>query len=246
MLAATGIPIGIEPLVNGGRRVTISGPASPRERIFDVPGDFSSAAFLLAAAASRPGARVTVRQVGLNPTRTGLLDVIRAMGGEVTVTPRTGAGGEPIGDVTIDGRVLSGFDVPAEWVPRLVDEVPAWAILAAQARGTSRLRGAAELRVKESDRLATLAVGLARLGVPVEERPDGLAITGAPIGGGAVASAGDHRIAMAFATLATAARQAVTVDDRSAIDTSFPGFETTLASLGARLGPGPPTGRDVP
>ncbi|MFI5370701.1 MAG: 3-phosphoshikimate 1-carboxyvinyltransferase [Candidatus Eisenbacteria bacterium] len=237
MLAATGIPIGVESLAGGGRRVTVVGPASPGERHFDVPGDFSSAAFLLATAAPRPGARVTVRGVGLNPTRTGLLDVIRAMGGEVRVTPRGDAGGEPVGDITIEGRDLAGFEVPAEWVPRLVDEVPAWAILAAQARGTSRLSGAAELRVKESDRLATLAAGLARLGVPVEEKPDGLVITGALIGGGSVASAGDHRIAMAFAALATAAGKPVMVDDRRSIDTSYPGFETTLASLGARLGP---------
>jgi len=239
MLAASGVPLVVEPLPDGGRRVTLRGPVAPGTRVFDVPGDASAAAFFLAAAAARPGSRVTVRGMGINPTRSGLLDVMRAMGATVTVTSLASRGGEPLGDVTVEGGSLDAFEVPPEWVPRLVDEVPAWVILAAHARGTSRLAGAAELRLKESDRLSTLARGLDVLGVAVEERPDGLDITGGPSGGGEVTGAGDHRIAMTFAMLGTMARGPVTIDDTRPIATSFPGFETALASLGGILEPVP-------
>ena len=238
MLVAAGIPLGIEPLEGGGRRVTVRGPAVPIRRMFDVPGDPSAAAFFLAAAATRPGSRVTARGVSLNPTRTGLFDVMRAMGATVTETPAAASGGEPIGDVTVEGARLSGFDVPPDWLPRLVDEVPAWVILAAHAHGVSRIGGAAELRVKESDRLAALAAGLAALGIAVDELPDGLVVRGGAASGGVIESRGDHRIAMAFATLATGATAPITIDDTSAIGTSFPGFTQVLRALGGRLKPG--------
>ena len=240
MLVAAGVPVAEEPLPEGGRRVRLAGPVTPGPRTVDVPGDASAAAFFLAAAAARPGGRVTVTGVGLNPTRSGLLDVMRGMGATVRVTPVSSRGGEPLGDVTVEGGDLHAFDVPPDWVPRLVDEVPAWTSLAAHARGTSRLRGAAELRLKESDRLATLASGLASLGITVSERPDGLEITGGVPRGGAVTSAGDHRIAMAFAVLANGATGSITIDDTRAIATSFPGFETALAALGGRVEPAPP------
>jgi 3-phosphoshikimate 1-carboxyvinyltransferase len=239
MLVAAGIPLREEPLPDGGRRVTLTGPVAAGSRVIDVPGDLSAAAFFLAAAATRPGARVTARGVGLNPTRSGLLDVMRAMGASVRVTPVASRGGEPRGDVTVEGGALEAFEIPPAWLPRLVDEVPAWVILAAHARGTSRLTGATELRLKESDRLATLATGLATLGIAVREHPDGLEITGGVCGGGTVTSAGDHRIAMTFAVLATGAREPITIDDTRSIATSFPGFEPALASLGARLDPAP-------
>lgn len=232
MLAASDVTLGVEPLADGGRRITVRGPARPGRRDFDVPGDPSAACFFLAAAACRPGARVTARGISLNPTRTGLFEVMRAMGAIVTESAAVGGGGEPLGDVTVDGAELTAFDVPPEWLPRLIDEVPAWAILAANARGVSRLTGAGELRVKESDRLATLAAGLARLGIAVDEQAEGLSVRGGPLGGGTIACAGDHRIAMAFATLGTLASRPVTVDDASAIATSFPDFATTLATLG--------------
>src|SRR5439155_2273070 len=172
-----------------------------------VPGDFSAAAFFLAAAAATPGASITARGMGLNPTRLGLLDALSAMGAAVDLRPGPAVAGEPMGDVTVTGPDrLRAFDLPPEWVPRMIDEVPAWCVAAAAAEGTSTLAGAAELRVKESDRIATLAAGLQALGLAAVERPDGLAITGGDIAGGRVDAADDHRIAMAFAVLATRAR----------------------------------------
>ena len=229
---------GIEPLVEarpaGGRRVAVRGPARLSACTLRVAGDFSAAAFFLAAAAATPGSRVTARGVSLNPTRTGLLDALEAMGAEVRRQQLRTEGGEPVGDVTVAGpERLKGVDLPPEWVPRLVDEVPAWAIAAAAAQGISRLRGAAELRLKESDRLAAIAENLAALGVTARSTADGLEIEGSRIGGGVVDARGDHRIAMAFATIGTLAREAVTVEDTVAIGTSYPGFVAALAALGA-------------
>lgn len=222
-----------------GIRVAIEGPATLRATALRVPGDFSAAAFFLAAAAATPGARVTARGVGLNPTRTGLLEVLEAMGAKVERAPAGEAAGEPVGDVTVEGpSALSAFDVPAEWLPRLIDEVPAWTLAAGAARGTSRIRGAAELRVKESDRIAVLAANLDALGIPVVEAADGLAVSGAPARAARVRSAGDHRIAMTFALFGLRAAGPVTVDDPAGIETSYPGFLDDLEALapGARIG----------
>jgi 3-phosphoshikimate 1-carboxyvinyltransferase len=236
MLPAFGVPVGIEPRAGAGPRLAIDGPARPRGARLAVPGDPSAAAFFLAAAASRPGARVTARAVSLNPTRSAFLDVLEAMGAVVERLPTSAGAGEPVGDVTVTGpERLEAFDVPAAWVPRLLDEVPAWAVVASAARGVSRIAGARELRVKESDRLAALARNLSRLGVRCEEAPDGLAIEGGPVQGGAVESAGDHRIAMAFAILGTRARGDVRVDDAASVPTSYPDFRATLAALGGRV-----------
>jgi 3-phosphoshikimate 1-carboxyvinyltransferase len=204
-----------------------------------VPGDFSAAAFALAAAAARPGSRVTARDVGLNPTRTGLLDALEAMGAGVTRERARTESGEPVGDVTVTGPDrLHAFDVPATWLPRMLDEVPAWTVAAAAAQGTSTISGAAELRVKESDRLAALATNLGRLGVTARETEDGLAVTGGPVRGGEVSSHGDHRIAMAFAALATTARGPVTVIDSGPIETSYPGFVSDFSGLGVEIDSG--------
>lgn len=235
---------GIEPLVEarpaGGRRVAVRGPARLSACTFRVAGDFSAAAFFLAAAAATPGSRVTARGVSLNPTRTGLLDALEAMGAEVRREQLRTEGGEPVGDVTVTGpERLKGVDLPPEWVPRLVDEVPAWAIAAAAAQGVSRLRGAAELRLKESDRLAAIAENLATLGVTARSAADRLEIEGGRIGGGIVNARGDHRIAMAFATIGTLAREPVTVEDTAAIGTSYPGFVAALVALGADVTAGP-------
>jgi 3-phosphoshikimate 1-carboxyvinyltransferase len=234
MLPAFGIELSIEKRTDAGPRVSVEGPQTPRGARVEVPGDFSAAAFFLAAAAAIPGARVRALSVGLNPTRTALLDVLENMGAIVRREPRDRAG-EAVGDVTVEGPArLRGFDVPEEWVPRMVDEVPAWAIAAAAAEGVSTVRGAAELRVKESDRLGALAEGLARLGIEVDERPDGLAITGGVVRGGRVSARSDHRMAMAFALMGLGARAPVTVADAAGIDTSFPGFAATLRRLGGR------------
>jgi len=227
---------GLDPEV-AATRVTVEGPATLRAASLRVPGDFSAAAFFLAAAAASPGTRVTARGVGLNPTRTGLLDVLESMGAMVERAGVHEAAGEPVGDVTVEGPdALRPFDVPAAWVPRLIDEVPAWTLAASAAHGTSHLSGAAELRVKESDRLAVLASDLTVLGVAVTEAPDGLAVTGGPVGGGRVSSAGDHRIAMTMALFGLRAAEPVLVDDASGIDTSYPEFFADLDALapGAR------------
>jgi 3-phosphoshikimate 1-carboxyvinyltransferase len=240
MLASAGAGIEIEPLGHGGRRVHIAGAATLTAGTLRVPGDLSSAAFFLAGAAAVPGARVSARGVGLNPTRTGFLDVLEAMGAAVDRTQTGSSGGEPIGDVTVVGpEHLRAFDPPASWLPRWIDEVPAWTIVASAAHGTSRLTGAGELRIKESDRIATLARGLAGIGVEASESQDGLAVTGGTARGGRVSSAGDHRIAMAFAVLGVHSREGVRIDDASAIPTSYPSFVADLRVLGGDVAPGP-------
>ena len=203
----------------------------------DVPGDFSAAAFALAAAASEPGASVTARQVSLNPTRTAFLDVLREMGASVDVAGEKVVSGEPRGDVTVTGpERLRAFDIPAAWLPRMVDEVPAWAVVASAAQGTSRLTGAGELRVKESDRIASVAAGLRALGIDCEEGRDGLDVTGGSAHGSArILTHHDHRIAMAFAVLAARLSEPVWFDDLASVPTSYPAFFETLESLGAEL-----------
>ncbi len=247
MLAAFGIPVTSRPSAPGaisGPSWSVDGPAVPVATRVRVPGDFSAAALFLAVAAASPGALVTARDVNLNPTRTGLLAVLERMGAKVERARVRDEGGEPVGDVTVKGPDrLRACAIEPEEVPALIDEIPAWSVAAALAEGTSRVRGAGELRVKESDRLATLAANLGRLGVAVEETPDGLAITGGPIGGGEVRAADDHRIAMAFALLGTRASGPVMVEEAGGIATSYPGFAATLAELGGDLVESPLVGR---
>ncbi|HTQ47683.1 MAG TPA: 3-phosphoshikimate 1-carboxyvinyltransferase [Polyangiaceae bacterium] len=236
MLPAFGVGLEIETRANGGRRVAVRGGASLRAAAVQVAGDFSAAAFLFVAAACEPGASVTATGVSLNPTRTGLLDVLEAMGADVRIERAHEAAGEPVGDVTVTGpESLRPFDVPAAWVPRLVDEVPAWAVLASAARGTSRLCDAAELRVKESDRLAAMARGLGGCGIAVRERSDGLEVTGGQAHGARIAAELDHRIVMAFAALGARTPDPMRFDDVATVATSFPGFFRVLASLGASV-----------
>jgi 3-phosphoshikimate 1-carboxyvinyltransferase len=239
MLPAFGIALECEALEHGGRHVSVRGGQVLAAADVRVPGDFSSAAFLLAAAACEPGAEVTARGVNLNPTRTAFLDVLAEMGADVSVGARRIETGEPVGDVTVRGpESLRAFDVPADWLPRMIDEAPAWAIVAAAARGTSRLSGAAELRVKESDRIATLAEGLTTVGIQVVERTAGLEVTGGRArGGGTIQTRHDHRVAMAFAVLGARLEEPLAFDDVSSIPTSYPAFFDTLAALGADVVP---------
>jgi 3-phosphoshikimate 1-carboxyvinyltransferase len=238
MLGAFGVVIESTARNGRGPRLRLTGPARPRGARVRVPGDFSAAAFFLAAAAATPGAEVTALGVSLNPTRTALLEALERMGARVERRPLPDAAGEPVGDVTVSGpERLRGLDLPPEWVPRMVDEIPAWAIAAATADGRSRLGGAHELRLKESDRLGLLSANLSALGVAVRERPDGLEIEGGQVTGGAVRACGDHRLAMAFAVLGTRALGPVTIDDASSVATSFPGFVEMLAALGGGVEP---------
>jgi 3-phosphoshikimate 1-carboxyvinyltransferase len=236
MLAGLGVPIQLALDDAGGRVVRIIGPRRFVARDLHVPGDPSAAAFFLAAAAAAPGARVTARGVSLNPTRTGLIDVLELMGATVERSSVHEQAGEVVGDVTVVGPDrLMAVDVPVAWLPRMIDEVPAWAVAAARAHGTSRLRGASELRVKETDRLAAICESLGRVGISAREADGGFDIEGGEPRGGELDARGDHRIAMAFAVLGTGARGSVVIDGAEGIATSDPAFVETLASLGGNV-----------
>lgn len=230
MLAAFGWPIAFEP-----GRARLSGGHRLRATDVVVPADFSSAAFFMVAASIVPGSRLLLRAVGLNPRRTGLLHALRLMGADIREhAPRT-QGGERVADLEVRHAPLHGIDVPADLVPDMIDEFPALFIAAAVADGATRVRGAAELRVKESDRIAVMAEGLRALGIAVDEAPDGATIHGGLLQGGAVDSRGDHRVAMAFAVAGLVARAPVRIADCANVGTSFPGFAATARALGFRL-----------
>jgi 3-phosphoshikimate 1-carboxyvinyltransferase len=227
MLAAFGAPVRKD-----GEWLVAPQAARLQGTTVDVPGDLSSAAFPLAAALLLPGSEVTVHRVGLNPTRTGILDVWRAMGADISVREEPRAGSEPVGSITIRHASLRGVDVGGELVIRAIDEVPVLALCAAAAEGLTRIRDAAELRTKESDRLAALAREIGKLGARVTEHPDGLDIEGpAPFHAATFESDGDHRIAMIAAVAALRASGPCAIDEVASIDTSFPGFFPLLESL---------------
>jgi 3-phosphoshikimate 1-carboxyvinyltransferase len=230
MLAAFGWPIESGPglaRLSGGHRLRATDVA--------VPGDFSSAAFFLVAASVVPGSDLRLRRVGMNPRRTGLLAALRAMGADIEVEPSGDAGGEPVADLRVRAAPLRGIEVPEALVADMIDEFPVLFAAAALAEGTTVVRGAAELRVKESDRIATMAASLRALGATIEESPDGATITGGRLGGGAADSAGDHRIAMALAVAAQCAAGRVRIGDCANVATSFPNFVTTAIGCGMNL-----------
>jgi 3-phosphoshikimate 1-carboxyvinyltransferase len=197
-----------------------------------VPGDISSAAFFLAAALMVPSSMITIENVGLNPTRTGIIDVFRAMGAEVTVDEQQESSGEPIGSITITSDGLKGIEIGGELIPRLIDEIPIIAVVATQAKGKTIIRDAAELKVKETNRISTTANELRKLGAQIEETEDGLIIEGpTPLQGGICDSHGDHRIGMAMAIAGLATEEAVVVNGADAIQVSFPGFYELLKQL---------------
>ena len=201
-----------------------------------VPADFSSAAFALAAAAMQPGAGLRLPAIGIDPRRTGLLQVLRGMGADIDVIPDSV---DPsIADITVRGRKLHGIDVPVEAVADMIDEFPVLFAVAALADGVTRVRGAHELRVKESDRIATMAAGLRALGISVDETEDGADIHGGVTRGGRVDSHGDHRIAMAFAVAAQGGAGEVRITDVANVATSYPGFAEAMRGIGFDLADG--------
>ncbi len=221
-----------------GRVITLAGQPELRAADVAVPGDPSSAAFPLVAALLVAGSEIALEGVGLNPLRTGLFTTLREMGASVTVLRERREGGEPVGDLAVRAGALRAADVPPERVPSMIDEFPILAVACACATGTSRMRGLAELRVKESDRLSATAALLAENGVTVRIEGDDLLVhgTGAPpAGGGRVATRMDHRLAMSALVLGLAARAPVAIDDGAFIDTSFPGFVTLMRGLGATI-----------
>ena len=230
MLAAFGWPIDFSP-----GRARLSGGHALRATDVDVPADFSSAAFFLVAASVVPGSELRLPSVGLNPRRTGLLQALRLMGADIRIENERASGGEPVGDLVVRHAPLHGIELPETLVPDMIDEFPALFVAAAAATGRTVVRGAAELRVKESDRIAAMANGLRALGVAIEEAPDGASIDGGAIGGGHIDSHGDHRIAMSFAVAGLVANATVTIGDCANVATSFPGFLELANACGFRL-----------
>ncbi len=234
--------LGIE-LTIVGSTITLEGfgPSGPTLKAKDlaVPGDFSSAAFWLAAVAARSGSSVTIQNVGLNPRRVAMLDVLRQAGASVSVKVprRQNDYVEPTGDITVKGSELKGFTLAGDMIPNLIDEIPVIAVLGALAKGKTVIKDAAELRVKEADRISCMANNLRVMGVQVEETPDGMEIEGGaavnPSGG--VRSYGDHRIAMAMAVLAQFSREPVVIHNVACVDTSYPGFWDDLKELGGHV-----------
>lgn len=230
MLHAFGWPVTFEPgraRLSGGHRLQATDVA--------VPADFSSAAFFLVAASIVPGSELYLPAVGLNPRRTGLLDALRLMGADIRVEHARASGGEPVGDLVVRHAPLHGVELPEALVPDMIDEFPALFMAAAVAEGRTVVRGAAELRVKESDRISSMATGLRALGAQVEETPDGAIITGGTLGGGSVETHMDHRIAMSFAVAGLVARQAVRINGCAHVATSFPGFMQLANGCGFTL-----------
>ncbi len=230
MLRAFGVPVASEP-----GRVALEGPARLTGGRIRVPGDVSSAAFFLVAATLAAREPFLIRDVGLNPTRTGVLEILRLMGADIRVTNARRFGDEPVADLEVRARELTGIEVPRALVPLAIDEFPVLFVAAAAARGTTIVSGAEELRVKESDRIAVMAEGLATLGIRVEARPDGMLVEGGALGGGTIDSHGDHRIAMAFAVAALRASAPIEIRDVANVATSFPGFAALARGAGIRL-----------
>ena len=228
---------GAEVRIGEDGEVAVTGQPELEAAPVSVPGDISSAAFPLVAAAILPGSEVRMAAVGLNPGRSGLIECLREMRADIEVSGMRMEGGEPVGDITLRHRPLAAIDVPEARVPSMIDEFPVLAVAAAFAEGTTRMTGLAELRVKESDRLAAIADGLAACGVRVCAEGGDLRIEGGgvPKGGGEVASRLDHRIAMAFLVLGAGAREPVRVDDLGPVATSFPGFVELMNGLGTDI-----------
>jgi len=215
-----------------GARVCLAGGGRLRGGSIGIPADISSAAFFLVGASIAPGSDLVLENVGMNPTRTGVLDVLGLMGADIEVLNRRESGGEPVGDLRVRGAPLRGITVPPELVPLAIDEFPALFVAAACAEGRTVLAGAAELRVKESDRIQVMADGLAALGIDAVPTADGMVIQGGTLQGGQVSSHGDHRIAMAFAMAALRSRGPVQILDCANVNTSFPGFAGLAAGVG--------------
>lgn len=219
-----------------GSTVTLQGGQELQGREICVPGDISSAAFLLVAALIVPGSELLIRNVGVNPTRTGVIDILQAMGGDIVLQNQRELSGEPVADLLVRSSRLKGIEISGEVVPRAIDEFPAICVAAALAEGATVLRDARELRVKETDRIAAMAANLRLIGAgAIEETEDGMVIQGvASLAGGTVTSFGDHRIAMSLSIAALASQAAVTVDDVSCVSTSFPGFYELLGRVAVR------------
>ena len=230
MLQGFGYPVYVQ-----GNTVCINGGGNLKATAIDVPADISSAAFFLVGASIAEGSDLTLEHVGMNPTRDGVINILRQMGADISVSNEQQVGGEPVADIRVRSAKLHGIKIPEDQVPLAIDEFPAIFIAAACAKGETVLTGAKELRVKESDRIQVMADGLTILGLDARPTDDGMIIQGGQIGSGTVESHGDHRIAMSFAMAALCANGAIRIRDCANVDTSFPGFATLAHGCGLNI-----------
>jgi 3-phosphoshikimate 1-carboxyvinyltransferase len=219
-------------VITQGERICLAGGGKLSACDIDVPADISSAAFFLVGASIAENSDLTLRHVGMNPTRDGVINILRMMGADISVTNQKDVGGEPVADLRVRSAPLKGIRIPEHQVPLAIDEFPALFVAAACAEGETILTGAEELRVKESDRIQVMADGLRVLGVAAKPMPDGIRIQGGSISGGTVDSHGDHRIAMSFAMVALRASGKININDCANVSTSFPGFRALAAEAG--------------
>jgi 3-phosphoshikimate 1-carboxyvinyltransferase len=239
MLRAMGVDIRCDPAAHGVTLTPSTAPLRPLRT--DLAGDISTAAFLIVAATVIPGSDITLLGVGVNPTRTGLLDALRSMGADITESNPRARSGEPVADIRIRATALSGTRVSGDLVVRMIDEFPVFAVAAACATGLTEVSDAVELRHKESDRIGRLCVELAGVGVDIAERPDGFVIRGGPICGGSVDAHGDHRIAMSMAVAGWVSHTGIAVRQAEILSESFPDFVPVFSRLGAAIRTDEPT-----
>ena len=230
MLRSMGVKVS-----TSGHRISIDGGQALEGCRVRVPADLSSAAFVILAALLAEKADIVIANVGINPTRTGVIDILQGMGADISMENRLELGDEPVADIRVRSSRLHGGAVDPALVSLAIDEFPVLFVAAAAATGNTRFSGIGELRVKESDRIAAMAQGMRNLGVTVEETPDGAVVQGGGFTGGTVRSFGDHRVAMSLAVAGTVADGEVVVRDVDAVDTSFPGFRSCMASIGADI-----------
>ena len=219
-------------VVSNGSDISVSGGQSLTGCDIEIPADISSAAFFLVAASIAPESEITLQHVGINPTRTGVIEILKLMGADIELLDQREIGGEPVADIRVRSAVLQGIKIPQSLVPLAIDEFPALFIAAACATGETQLSGAEELRVKESDRIQVMADGLSTLGIAVEPTSDGIRIQGGGMAGGVIESHGDHRIAMAFSVASLRTKEAISIRDCANVNTSFPGFVDLARQVG--------------
>ncbi|WP_369163342.1 3-phosphoshikimate 1-carboxyvinyltransferase [Candidatus Thiodiazotropha sp. LNASS1] len=223
------------PVRRDGNRICLTGGGRLSACEIDIPADISSATFFLVGVSIAEGSEMVLQHVGINPTRDGVISILKLMGAEIELLNEREVGGEPVADIRVMSTELHGIDIPEELVPLAIDEFPAVFVAAACARGETRLRGAVELRVKESDRIQVMAEGLQRLGIEADPTPDGIVIQGGELQGGKVESHGDHRIAMSFAMAGLRAAGPIEIADCANVNTSFPGFVPSAADMGLQI-----------
>jgi 3-phosphoshikimate 1-carboxyvinyltransferase len=230
MLRGFGYPVSVQ-----GNRATVESGHKLIATHIEVPADISSAAFFLVAGSIAEDSELVLEHVGVNPTRTGVIDILRLMGADITLENQREVGGEPVADLRVRSAKLKGIDIPEDLVPLAIDEFPVLFVAASVAEGRTVLRGAEELRVKESDRIQVMADGLLALGAKVQPTPDGIIIDGGTLGGGDVHSHGDHRIAMSFSVASLRATAPIRIHDCANVATSFPNFLGLAAQVGIRV-----------